>query len=229
MVLTTYLKEMAITSDETAAAFRLLLREVLDQPLADFDAAFTEEAALKVAAGVFFFGRKSLPEPSDVVPAVVQDIWRADAEMRQRIPSLFDLGRVPNVMLWAKDEGRRLHKSIDDYFNSLSPFQKRGSDYYAGMEQFNAFPIVSPDYLTIPEPGAPKPGASGGADLRQRLQRVAARSEQQQQTLIEQNEYIQRLLTTISQKDEYIQKLEAIAGEGMIRRLASRLKALSGK
>jgi hypothetical protein len=85
--------------------------------------------------------------------------------------------------------------------------------------------VVSPEYLTIPAPGSHYPVATGDAGLSQRLAKVAARSEQQQHTLIEQNEYIQRLLETLTQKDQYIRGLEALLGEGPLRRLARRLKA----
>src|SRR5262249_5919114 len=81
MLFLTYLRHMSPSDDPEVGAYRLLLEQVLDQPLQKYDGLFTEQAALNVAAGVFYFGRKSLPEPAEVIPPVIQDLWAQKPEL----------------------------------------------------------------------------------------------------------------------------------------------------
>jgi uncharacterized protein YbaR (Trm112 family) len=213
MVLNTYIQSMTKDDDPGASAFRLLLREVLAQPLGTYDGAFTEEGALNVAAGVYFFGRRPSPGPSDVIPQVVQDTWQREPEIQTRFPNVFDIGSVPNVMLWAKGEGRQQFSAIGEYFAKVVPFRKNATVDDSGQAQFDALPVIPPNFGNIADPDPPEPVQSGDAGLRQRLERVALRNDKLEAAIIEQNEYIKHLTSYIDEKLAYIQRLESQVGE----------------
>ena len=210
MLLITYLNSMRPSDVPDVAAFRQLLREVLDQPLQAYDELFTEDGALNVAAGVFFFGRKSLPKPSDVVPGVIQTIWEQEPSVRSRFRRLFDLGTVPNIMLWAKGEGRRQFSSIDDYFQSLIPFRKNATVDASSQDLFDSLPLATPEFAS--QSGlASLRGASGGdSALQQQRAKTGSRIDKLEATVAEQHDYIKRLTPYIDEKLEYIQYLESL-------------------
>lgn len=213
MLLDSYLKWMQPSEEPDAQAFRLLLREVLDQPLSNYDSLFTEEGALNVAAGVFFFGRKRLEEPSEVVPRVVQDVWGREASVREQFPRPFDLGSVPNIMLWAKEEGRKQFSDVGEYFQSLVPFRKTAQADAASQELFASLPVVAPTFGHIPDPNPSQLASTGDTALEQRLEKIAVRNEQLETFLTERDTYIKHLTSFIDEKVAYIKRLEALVEE----------------
>jgi uncharacterized protein YbaR (Trm112 family)/SAM-dependent methyltransferase len=213
MLLDSYLKWMQPSGEPDAQAFRLLLREVLEQPLATYDGLFTEEGALNVAAGVFFFGRKRLAEPSDVIPRVVQDVWEREPSVSARFPRPFDIGTVPNIMLWAKEEGRQQFSDLDEYFQSLVPFRKHGKEDATSRELFDALPVIAPEFGNIPDPNPHQTASTGDTALQQRLEKVAARNERLEAAITERDTYIKHLTSFSDEKVAYIKRLEALVRE----------------
>ncbi|HST06481.1 MAG TPA: Trm112 family protein [Chloroflexia bacterium] len=204
MVLLTYLSNIGPSPDPEVEAYKKLLQKVLDQPLRDYDALFTEQAALNVAAGVFYFGRKALPGTSDVVPQVIQDIYELEPELKQRFPNLFNLGTINNILLWAKQEGRHQFGAIDDYFQKVVPFRKSETVGDEGQKAFDAMSILDPTFATIPE------GRQGTLlDEADYSQRVA----EQWAEIQAKNAHIKRL-------ERHIQRLES----GRVMRLLGRVR-----
>ena len=62
-VLATYRQELGFDGEPNVSEFQALLQEVLDHPLSTYDSRFSEEGALRVAAGTFYVGVKSPMEP----------------------------------------------------------------------------------------------------------------------------------------------------------------------
>ncbi|MDQ3929002.1 MAG: methyltransferase domain-containing protein [Chloroflexota bacterium] len=213
MVLGTYLHWMQPGDVPGATTFRLLLQEILSLPIANYDSLFTEEGALNVAAGVFFFGRKNVEGTSEVIPPVVQQVWEREASLRERFPSPFDIGAVPNIMLWAKEEGREQYPEIDQFFRELTPFSKREDVGPAGQEYFNSLPVIPADFGYVPDPGTSEPMSLGGTDLLERLERIAARNEDLERSLHERDLYVKQLTSFIDEKAAYIRRLESTVKE----------------
>jgi uncharacterized protein YbaR (Trm112 family)/SAM-dependent methyltransferase len=204
MVLSTYLNHIGASDDPEVDAYKRLLQKVLDQPLKKYDTLFTEQAALNVAAGVFYFGRKTLPAKSDVVSPVIQAIYEQEPKLGQRFPSLFNLGTINNIMLWAKQEGRQQYSQIDDYFQNLVPFRKTETVSDEGQKAFDAERIAEPIFHTILD-------TQQGTLTKERehLQRV----EQQREQLETKNNHIIRL-------ERHIKRLES----GRVMRLLGALR-----
>ena len=212
MLLITYLSSMMPSEAPEVSAFRQLLREVLDQPLQAYDELFTEDGALNVAAGVYFFGRKSLPEPSDVIPDVVQTIWEKEPSVRSRFERPFDLGTVPNIMLWAKGEGRSRFSAIDDYFQSLTSFRKSATVDESSQGLFDSLPLAAPEFASQSSLAALR-ATSGDDPVLQQRARLGARIDRLEATVAEQHEYIKRLAPHVEEKQAYIQTLESLVRE----------------
>jgi SAM-dependent methyltransferase len=213
MLLHSYLKWMSPSDDPKVQVFRLLLQEVLDHPLAAYDSCFTEQAALNVAAGVFFFGRKALEGPSEVIPPVVLAAWEREPAVKARFPRLFDLGSVPNVMLWATGEGRRDFREINEYFEKLAPFRKNATVDDSGRKLFEALPVAPPEFTTVPATDLSLPISPGDSALEKRLEKAVARAERLEATATEQAAYIERLTSYMDEKLEYIKQLESTVNE----------------
>ncbi len=169
ILLASYLRNMSPSEDPDVADFHLLLRQVLSQPLRMYDRLFTEENAFNLAGGVFFFGRKSTSEPSEVIPEPVQTIWEEEPSIKSRFPQLFDLGAVPNILLWAKEEGRKQFKAIDEYFQNLVPFRKSAPADSSGLELFNSLPVIPATFTHIPDPAPIVPLRPGEMGFRQQI------------------------------------------------------------
>jgi hypothetical protein len=201
-----------------------LLREVLNEPLKTYDALFTEEAALNVAAGVFFFGRKSLPGPSDVIPSVIQAVWEEEPAVKSLFPQVYNIGAVPNIMLWAKSEGRRQFDAIDGYFQNLTPFRKNEAVDNSGLGRFNSLPVISPDFIAVPGSEPMQPLPTGEASLRQRVENVATQNEKLEAKLTELTAFTKHQAAYIEEKEEYIKRLEALASETTAQRIQKRMR-----
>jgi len=229
MILRTYLAEMTSANDLVSTSYRAYLSTLLEQPLTTYDALFTEEAALKVAAGTFYFGRKALPGPTEVVPTTMQELWNRDHSVQSRFPQLFDLGQVPNIMLWAKGEGRKAYGEIDDYFTGLAPFHKHKDVNQADEESFATLPVFAATFAAIPGPPDLQPISTGSAALRDKLEKVTAANEGLVEELKARDLYIQDLHSYIESKQSYIDQLEAQLAEGEPARIARKLRGLTSK
>ena len=150
-ILSTYLQGISEVKDAELAALRNRLQQVLDAPLRNYDAYFTEEAAHRVAAGVYFFGVKSALGESQVLPDVLQSLWASDPALQRRFSDYLDLGHADNVLLWAKGAGREQSRELSAYLQSVQPFEKNDCVDEVSIRKLAAEPIVEPLFSNIPE------------------------------------------------------------------------------
>jgi uncharacterized protein YbaR (Trm112 family)/SAM-dependent methyltransferase len=145
-ILATYRHELGYDGEPEVHEFQALLQEVLDHPLGTYDSRFSEAGALRVAAGTFYVGVKSPDGTSEVIPEVVRSIWQQAPELQQRFPNMLNLRSADNIMIWAKTEGRRQFKAIDDYFANLPPFHKSDVIDDHWMNVFGSWPVIEPKF-----------------------------------------------------------------------------------
>jgi uncharacterized protein YbaR (Trm112 family) len=188
MLLLSYLRDMGPSDNPDLHALRSLLRNVLDQPLGTYDGLFSEEAALRTAAGVFFFGRKSVSESSDVIPQPIQEVWQTMPELQQRFPNMFDLGTTRNIMLWAKNEGRQQVEAIAASL-TVAPFNKH--ERLNGLQPNGILEdeLVEPRFSNIPD---------------------AKQADALSKNLVLLQQHVNVLEQMISQKDRHIAYLEGL-------------------
>ncbi len=198
MMLGTYLNKMAPSSDPHVQVYRRLLEKVLQQPLMKYDALFTEETALYVAAGVYFFGRKNVEGESHVVPQVLQSLWHANPELQERFPNLFNLGTFNNILMWAKREGRQQYSEIEDYFQQVVPFHKSDSISEEDQKRFEEFPAFEPGFYALPDERE-----SDLLDMTNEIELLLKDIESQKEKL-------QELTQTLEIKNKHIKHLESL-------------------
>lgn len=117
-----------------------LLNEVLQHDLMDHDIYFSEEGALRVAAGTYFSGYKQVTSESSLIPTPIQEAWKRDASLQARMANMNDLTAVDNVLRWAKGEGRVSDPEIERYLIQLKPFDKRGDEASWSREYVHGLP-----------------------------------------------------------------------------------------
>jgi uncharacterized protein YbaR (Trm112 family)/SAM-dependent methyltransferase len=158
MVLITYLRHVRATDDPAFLAFRKKVESLIEDSLIDYDALFTEEDALYVAAGTYFFGRRKDQDGATVLPAALTEVWNSDVEMQRLFPNPNDLGKADNLLLWAKKTGRLTHPKIDQMLSAVETFQKRGGgDTSRGTVR--AMPVTDSRFGTLwdfPEAAPPR-------------------------------------------------------------------------
>jgi hypothetical protein len=169
MLLSSYLRDIRPSDDLDVQALRQLLQNILDQPLGTYDNLFSEGAALQTAAGVFYFGRKSLIETSGVVPLVVQQAWQELPELQQCFPNLFDLGTTKNVMLWAKNEGRYQVETIAQHLDTVVPFNKKRMTDTTEQNPLPDWQLIEPTYGYIADVRRDEPVTRKVTQLQQRI------------------------------------------------------------
>lgn len=163
-VLESYDHYLGLSKNPEIQPFQQLLRDVLAFPLGQYDAHFTEETALRLAAGVFFFGVKSEGGSSDVIPAALLAHWRESSELQQRFPVPLDLGRAANLMLWAKAEG------LATTLAHPQPFEKTSGEWDATRKAFDALPVPVADFGHIPDVGTIKPSTLRVKQLEEQIE-----------------------------------------------------------
>jgi uncharacterized protein YbaR (Trm112 family)/SAM-dependent methyltransferase len=196
MLLQTYLTQLPENADELDwpepaefKAYRDLMLNLLAQPLGSYDMLFDEAAALRVAAGVYFFGYKAGAGESEVLPAVVQEVWRQDTALRQRFPDMFDIGHAENLLRWAQHEGRTTSPAIDEYFAAQEAFDKHGDGKRPVASAFQELPVIEPVFGCI---------------------RDEARTPLISRKLAQAEERIRYLEQHLREKDQHISVLEAL-------------------
>jgi uncharacterized protein YbaR (Trm112 family)/SAM-dependent methyltransferase len=217
MVLKTYLNKMGHSDDQRVLSYRKLLERVLEQPLMHYDALFTEEAALYVAAGVYFFGRKAAEGESNVIPQVLQNAWKDSPELQERFPNVFNLGTFHNILMWAKQEGRHKHREIEEYFQQVVPFRKGASVNEEDQKRFEAFPFFEPQFYAMPD------------DRVTDLTDTPVEIELLTQKINMQNKQLRELTEVINTKDRHIKRLESLIKRLESGRVMKLLGVLNGK
>lgn len=198
-VLGSYRHALGSAGEPDVSDLHALLQNVLDQPLGLYDSRFSEEEALRNAAGVFFFGVKSEAGTSDVIPPAIQAAYQHSPELRERFPDWRNLGTADNLMLWAKREGRQSSPEIAASLDALAYFQK-GDTPGADLAAFEALPALEPAYGFIAD--------------EQRATPFPERLRSLEGLLAEKDRQIAERDRQIAAKNQHIQHLE-----GLIRRL----------
>lgn len=167
-LLETYLHHLRSDGDPDTCRLKRLLQQVLDQPLRVYDSRFSEEDALRCAAGVYFFGMKSQQLTSDVIPTVVQSVYNQTPELQQRFPNIFDLGTANNIMVWAQTEGRQRFDTIAAYSDRVVPFRKNETSGEDNQKVLRDEPVIEPVFGAIHEPYRRQRAFSYGRRYRKR-------------------------------------------------------------
>jgi SAM-dependent methyltransferase len=166
MVLGSYLRHSR--ADEFAHGRRLttLLRAVLEQDLRQHDIYFSEPEAFNVAAGTYLAGMKQSRPGASLVPGAIRAAWEADEALRLRFPAPDDLTTTANLLLWAKEEGRRL-PAIASCLDAVRPFNKRGASAPFDRTAMRGLSLTEPTFSTIGfDPGATMSANSEEAERR---------------------------------------------------------------
>ncbi len=150
-MLNTYLALLGHVDDPAVDRLRASMRDLRDQPLGTIDGFLNEDAALSIAAGTYYFGVKLPLAPSRVIPPILVSLWERRADLRARFPTINNIGTGENILLWAKNEGRRQVDAIDAHFDGIVPFRKRGQRDDHGQEVFDELPVVEPRFQNIPD------------------------------------------------------------------------------
>jgi hypothetical protein len=145
MLLLTYLSRSTLRQHSEAHPFMRLLEQVLNEDLVLYDRYFTEADAAYVAAGVYFFGLKQDTPAATVIPAPVWRAWESSSELRQRIPDPLDVGRVENLLRWARLEGSSVPE-VAEYLAAIQPFQKHGPGRPRDREAVRRLAAVEPRF-----------------------------------------------------------------------------------
>lgn len=199
-VLESYRQGLGREGAPDVSDFHALLQNVLDQPLGLYDSRFSEDEALRTAAGVFFFGVKSAAGSSDVIPAVVQAAWRASPALQARFPNWLNLGVAENLMLWAKQEGRNQDPAIAAYLDGLAHFRKQPM---AGDElaQFEALAVEEAAFGHIPD-------SQRAPALPEQLRALEQRAYELEQRIAERDRQIALKNEHIAQLEGHIRSIE---------------------
>ncbi len=151
MVLDTYLRHSQAGEHEEGALWVDLLQKVLRLNTMWFDRYFNEKDALYVAAGTYLSGYKQLTPRSSLIPPTVRQLWSEDKSLQSRFPDINNLATAENILVWAKDHGRRAHPQIDAYLSSLEPFNKRGPSAPFDRSSLRSWPVVEPEFGAHPK------------------------------------------------------------------------------
>jgi uncharacterized protein YbaR (Trm112 family)/SAM-dependent methyltransferase len=143
MVLQTYLRYSHADEFPHGKRFTKLLNRILNHDLTQYDIYFfSEEEALNVAAGTYFAGIKQISLNSSLIPGVIRKAWAVDKNLQNRFPNLNQISTIDNILVWAKQEGRKQNNEIEGYLNNLQPFNKRGSEAFWNREYIHSMPLL---------------------------------------------------------------------------------------
>lgn len=166
-VLSTYIHHLRHPEHGQDLRFIRQLKEILDQDLQSFDAYFTEQAALNLAAGTYLVGQKKISSHPALIPPVLLDAWQGNPNLQERFPKVDQVTDPDNILIWAKQEGRSRFPEIENFLSGLIPFEKgtpfnresaatsfHSKKYYFSLEA----DIGSPDNKPIHPPFDPQRG-----------------------------------------------------------------------
>ncbi|HPQ41675.1 MAG TPA: methyltransferase domain-containing protein, partial [bacterium] len=143
-VIESFLSLSGIEDQPHGKKYGRLLRRAVERNSTSHDIYFTEETAHKLAAGVYYAGYKpdemwrrssgktsgqNAADAGDAshskegfLPAAILNTWQQSESLQTRFPDPWDLTRVDNLLLWARNDGRRQYPDIDRYLQELQPF-----------------------------------------------------------------------------------------------------------
>ena len=149
----------------------------MEHPLGTYDQYFSEQAALRLAAGTYFFGVKLDEERSEVIPRQIQEMWSQTPALQAQFPDMLDLGTAKNVLQWAIGEAEAGDPAAASALAVDTAFRKHGSAG-PGTEILRDLPLIEPEYSFIPEPERERTTAAQFDDYDSRITSLTRQIEQ---------------------------------------------------
>jgi len=154
-VLRAYLRHSQLDQTRHGRRFAALLQLILSHDLTEYDVYLDEEAALNLAAGTYYAGRKEGAPGASLIPEVLHYLWENTAELRDRFPDIHQLASTDNILIWAKGEGREQYPEVADLLEKVRPYNKCGEAAEWDRSALQALPHIDPKYSTIEYGAAP--------------------------------------------------------------------------
>jgi 2-polyprenyl-3-methyl-5-hydroxy-6-metoxy-1,4-benzoquinol methylase/uncharacterized protein YbaR (Trm112 family) len=123
-----------------------IFEAILKLDLQQYDIYFSEAESFYLAAGTYFSGIKQKTPESSLTPWTLQRIWSMDKDLQARFPNINQLATVDNILIWARQEGRQQYPEIADYFEHLTPFNKRGGQASWDRSYVRSLEFVEPRF-----------------------------------------------------------------------------------
>lgn len=143
-VLGTYLQYSHAAEHEDGQSIIAQFHQVINSRLGRMDMYFSEEEALKIAAGTYFAGMKQITPSSTLIKQEIVNIWREKAGVSRRFPNINNITTADNILLWAKQEGKADYPEIEDCLNEIVVFNKRGPAADWDRSAMRSFPVINP-------------------------------------------------------------------------------------
>jgi hypothetical protein len=122
------------------------LHQVIDSGLRHLDKYFSEEEALKIAAGTYYAGMKQNTPSSTLIKNEIVRIWKEENEIKRRFQNINDITTADNILLWARQDGRADYPEIQNCLNEIVVFNKRGPAADWDRSAIRSFPVIDPQF-----------------------------------------------------------------------------------
>ena len=191
-VLETYGRNASNGHDPHFIRLKRALGCILEHPLGTYDQYFSEQAALRLAAGTYFFGVKLDEERSEVIPRQIQEMWSQTPALQAQFPDMLDLGTAKNVLQWAIGEAEAGDPAAASALAVDTAFRKHESAG-PGTEILRDLPLIEPEYSHIPEPERERTTAAQFDDYDARLTSLTRQIEQKNAHIHDLEQLISRI------------------------------------
>ncbi|MCY3018658.1 MAG: class I SAM-dependent methyltransferase [Planctomycetota bacterium] len=155
MMLSTYLKHTKARETAEGRKWVGFLEDAIRLNSAWYDRYFDEPGAPNVAAGTSICGVKQKTPESTIISEVIVRRWKDTPELQKRFPDPVDLTDIDNILVWARNEGRKEHAEIDEFLRSLTPYHKRGPGHPWDRSYVRNTPLEQPRFGADPEAKPP--------------------------------------------------------------------------
>ncbi len=98
------------------------LKGILKYPLKRYDTRFKPDVVHRISAGVFFYGIK-YERDKTIIPQPIMKVYYESKHLQKMFSNPYDLSNLPNLMSWAKNEGRK-NACIENYYKNIDSFDK---------------------------------------------------------------------------------------------------------
>ncbi len=92
---------------------------------------------------------KQLSSNSSLIPNVIRKVWALDRTLQNRFPNINQISTVDNILVWAKQEGRKQYREIEEYLRNLEPFNKRGPEALWSRLYLHSLPLIEPRFGAV--------------------------------------------------------------------------------
>lgn len=149
MVLRSYLSHSRAEEFEHGRGLTSIIHQLLGRNLTEYDAYFSEESSLNVAAGTYFAGMKRARPGASVIPRLLHELWEKHTDLQERYPNINQLTTIENIMIWAKQEGRSQFQEIAEWMDGIKPFDKWATGEEWDRPEIRSMPFIEPRYGAI--------------------------------------------------------------------------------